>query len=137
MLANLGLSRGRTRQQLPFCRKLTCPVTWCIVVAGETWARILETMGNRSRASLREVARLAGVSLATASRALNGVGGRAVSSDLRDAVWQAANELGYRPTGTRRRVSARAERHGKNIGLILAATYRFADPFWSRVLEGV
>jgi DNA-binding LacI/PurR family transcriptional regulator len=125
------------QRQLPSRGKLTDGVTWCIVVAWKTRTGSLETMGNSSRASLRDVAQLAGVSLATASRALNAVGGRAVSSDLRDAVWQAANELGYRPTGTRQRVSAAAERPGKHIGLILAATYRFADPFWSRVLEGV
>jgi DNA-binding LacI/PurR family transcriptional regulator len=91
-------------------------------------------------ATLRDVARLAGVSVATASRALNGADGRAVSLERQALVRQAADQLNYRPAdGAQRlaRATVGAARRTGNIGLVQRATYRFTDPFWSPVLEGV
>lgn len=89
--------------------------------------------------TLRDVAQLAGVSLATASRAINGSGGRAVSDEKRERVRAVAQQLNYQPAGVTRRPAPApgAARRGGNIGLVLRATYRFTDPFWSPVLEGI
>ncbi len=90
--------------------------------------------------TIRDVARAAGVSAATASRALNGSGGRVVSPDKRALIRQAAEQLQYRPADTARRAAGETSgstRRSNNIGLILRAPYRFTDPFWSPVLEGV
>jgi LacI family transcriptional regulator len=91
-------------------------------------------------ASLRDVARVAGVSVATASRALNGTGGRRVSPEKRLLITDAVQALNYQPIPPASR-SARptvvTARRTRDIGLVLRATYRFTDPFWSRVLEGL
>lgn len=99
-----------------------------------------ESKGNTTAATLRDVAQLAGVSLATASRAINGSGGRTVSAQKRERIWDVARQLNYQPAVVARRaaeVAAAPPRRTSNIGLVLRATYRFTDPFWSRVLEGV
>jgi LacI family transcriptional regulator len=91
-------------------------------------------------ASLRDVARVAGVSVATASRALNGTGGRNVSPDKRALVLRAVSDLDYRPSRVQPRNvsdSTLTSRRTNNIGLVLRATYRYTDPFWSHVLEGL
>ncbi len=89
-------------------------------------------------ASLRDVARAAGVSVATASRALNGAGGRTVSAEKHDLILRAASQLDYRPARAGRAdASPVAARRTNNIGLVLRATYRYTDPFWSHVLEGL
>jgi LacI family transcriptional regulator len=57
---------------------------------------MVEQSIEQGRPTMRDVARLAGVSLATVSYALN-EGPRPVSGDLRQRVAAAAEELGYRP----------------------------------------
>jgi LacI family transcriptional regulator len=90
-------------------------------------------------ATLRDVARVADVSLATASRALTGA--RPVAPETKERVVQAARQIGYIaavggpevPHGTHRRARATS-----NVGLVLAnGNYRFSDPFWSLVRDGV
>src|SRR6185312_12259466 len=54
-------------------------------------------------ATLRDIARAAGVSLATVSRALNGSGGRTVSAEKRTLILNAAEQLHYRPGNVPRR----------------------------------
>jgi LacI family transcriptional regulator len=91
-------------------------------------------------ATLRDVARMAGVSLATASRAVNGTGGRTVSPEKRARIWEVVNQLNYQPANVSQRpagAAVGAVRRTNNIGLVLRATYRFSDPFWSPVLDGV
>ncbi len=91
-------------------------------------------------ASLRDVARSAGVSVATASRALNGSGGRSVSPEAQALVRNAVERLQYRPPAAPARQSrgpSGATRRTNSIGLLQRATYRYTDPFWSPVLEGV
>ena len=92
------------------------------------------------RPSLRDVAGAAGVSLATASRALNGADGRVVPAETRALVQRVASELGYRRMRARGKSSAgvsAATRRAHNLGLVLCEQYRYSDPFWSHVLEGV
>lgn len=91
-------------------------------------------------ATLRDVAQLAGVSVATASRAINGSGGRTVSPEKQARIWEVVDQLNYRPVNAAQRSDGAAvapARRTNNVGLVLRATYRFSDPFWSPVLDGV
>jgi LacI family transcriptional regulator len=65
------------------------------------------------RPSLRDVARAANVSMATASRALNGLKG--MSDQTRSRVLEAAAQLGFRPNEIARSLKVRASR---TIGLV-------------------
>src|SRR4030088_2207915 len=56
---------------------------------------------SRGPVTITDVARLAGVSPGTASKALNGRGG--ISADTAERVRQAADRLGYPPTALARR----------------------------------
>ena len=60
--------------------------------------------------TLRQVAKLAGVSLATASRVLNGHAN--VSARARERVWQVINESGYQPNQDARTLAARRVQKG-------------------------
>lgn len=80
-------------------------------------------------ASIDEVARLAGVSTATVSRALSGRGH--VSESSRDRVRAAAHQLGYVVSS---RASSLASGRTKNIGVVVPFLDRW---FFSAVLSGV
>lgn len=82
-------------------------------------------------ATLSDVARRAGVSLATASRALNGNGNRRVHPDLRDRVLNAAKDLRYRPN-----VLAQAMARGRSSTVALVVS-DIADPYFSELAGGV
>jgi len=87
-----------------------------------------------SRPTLEMVARAAGVSRGTASRALNG--GRNVSPRAMDAVLAAASTLGYRPNlAARSLVLGRSE----SVGLVISETHEllFSDPFFAAIVRGV
>ncbi len=81
-------------------------------------------------ATLTDVARAAGVSLATASRVLNG-SDRVVGSDLRDRVLAAALELGYTANA-----QAQAVARGTTamVGLLVND---IADPYFSTIAGGL
>src|SRR5690606_27804955 len=66
--------------------------------AGRARHRI--AMNRTARATIKDVARQAGVSVGTVSRVLNGE--RSVSESIRDAVNQAILDLNYRPSPTAR-----------------------------------
>jgi LacI family transcriptional regulator len=55
--------------------------------------------------TLRQVAKLAGVSLTTASRVLNGHAN--VSANVRERVWRVIHENGYQPDMAARSLAAR------------------------------
>ncbi|HEY8587978.1 MAG TPA: LacI family DNA-binding transcriptional regulator [Naasia sp.] len=80
--------------------------------------------------TLHDVAREAGVSLATASRALNG-STRKVADSLRNRVGEAADRLGY--TANR---SAQATARGTS-GIIALLVADIADPYFSLIASGV
>jgi len=88
----------------------------------------------RRGATLDEVARLAGVSRAAASRAINNAPD--VSRAKRDAVAKAVRELGYVPNTT-----ARALATSRVGAIILAVSHNdpalFADPFFAQIVVGV
>jgi LacI family transcriptional regulator len=81
------------------------------------------------RATLKEVAKAAGVSLASASYAINGAG--SVGESTREHILKVAAELGYRPNQ-----SAKAMKTGKTgaIGLILPD---LTNPFFPSLAQGV
>ncbi|HLT85750.1 MAG TPA: LacI family DNA-binding transcriptional regulator [Phototrophicaceae bacterium] len=87
--------------------------------------------GNGRAATLSDVAREAGVSLATASRAINGSTNRSVRADLRERVLEAAARLDYSPNAN---AQAMARGRTATLGLIV---HDIADPFFSTIAAGV
>ncbi|MGJ6981596.1 LacI family DNA-binding transcriptional regulator [Aestuariimicrobium soli] len=83
------------------------------------------------RVTLKQVAERAGVSLATASRAINGSGTRQVNADLADRVLTAAAELDYVANS-----SAQAMARGRTnvLGLIIGDV---VDPYFASLAAGV
>ncbi|MCB7135291.1 LacI family DNA-binding transcriptional regulator [Cellulosimicrobium marinum] len=81
--------------------------------------------------TLSDVAREAGVSLATASRAINGSATRTVRADLHQRVLEAAERLRYTPDP-----SAQAMARGRTttVGLVV---HDIADPYFSSLAAGV
>ena len=85
---------------------------------------------ERPVATLEAVARSAGVSLATASRVLNG-GNRIVKAEYRDRVLAAAKELRYTPNA---HAQALARSTSSTVGVVL---HDVADPYFSMIAGGV
>jgi LacI family transcriptional regulator len=83
---------------------------------------------SAGRATLADVARLAGVSSSTASRALNGLG--QFTPETRAAVLAAAEELGFEPSPLAR--SLRTQRT-HTIGFVVPDV---SSPFYAAVLQG-
>ncbi len=78
-------------------------------------------------ATIRDVAKLAGVGVGTASRVISGNG--SVSAAARVAVERAARELNFRPSSTARSLSS-----GKT-GLLGVLTPQFAGPYFGMALS--
>jgi len=110
-----------------------CRITSCTL--GKRDPRIgtqpAEENGVGETVTLVQVADAAGVSVATASRALNGSGGRKVGEDLRLRVLDAAARLHYSPN-----TQAQAVARGRTsvVGLIV---HDIADPYFSSIAAGV
>lgn len=81
--------------------------------------------------TLSQVAREAGVSLATASRAINGSATRTVRPDLRDRVLAAAERLRYAPDAN---AQAMARGRTASLGLVV---HDITDPYFSSIAAGV
>lgn len=80
--------------------------------------------------TLADVARRAGVSLATASRVLNG-STRAVSDDMRARVTAAARELNYVPNA---HAQALVRATTRTVGVIV---HDVSDPYFAEILRGI
>ncbi|TWT29184.1 Catabolite control protein A [Posidoniimonas corsicana] len=78
-------------------------------------------------ASIRDVARQAGVSIATVSRVVNGV--ETVAPKLRRDVLQAVEVCGYKPPEQRRA--------GNGIALVYAGPFTIGSPYDSACVEGI
>src|SRR5688572_13464785 len=83
------------------------------------------------RPTMKEVATLAGVSLATVSRVINGE--ESVRPDLAANVQEAVTLLGYRRDLTATTLR-RSDRHSASIGLVFEDV---SNPFHAAVLRGV
>jgi LacI family transcriptional regulator len=81
-------------------------------------------------ASLADISRRAGVSIATASRVLNG-SAHPVSETTRRRVLDAADELGYRPSELAR---ALVKRTSRIVGVIVGD---IVDPYFAEIARGV
>lgn len=88
------------------------------------------TAEPRAAVTLHDVAREAGVSLATASRALNG-STRTVHESYRQRVLEAAARLNYTPN-----LSAQAVARGSSLTVALLVA-DIADPYFSSLASGV
>lgn len=86
--------------------------------------------GGPSPVTLHDVAREAGVSLATASRAING-SERRVKQEYRDRVLEAAARLNYKPN-----LAAQAVARGSTMTVALLVG-DIADPYFSSIAAGV
>jgi LacI family transcriptional regulator len=84
----------------------------------------------RGLASLADISRRAGVSIATASRVLNG-SSHPVSDATRSRVLEAADELGYRPSELAR---ALVKRTSRIVGVIVGD---IVDPYFAEIARGV
>ena len=81
--------------------------------------------------TLSDVAKVAGVSLSTASRAINGSKDRTVNPELRERVLAAAAELRYAPNA-----AAQAIARGRSTTLSLIV-HDLTDPYFSSIAAGV
>lgn len=81
--------------------------------------------------TLSDVARRAGVSPATASRALSGAPGRTVRPELRDRVLAAARELNYVPNAA---AQTMARGQSNSLGLLVN---EISDPHFLSIASGV
>ena len=79
--------------------------------------------------TIRDVARVAGVSPSTVSRVLNGK--MVVRKETEERVWAAVEDLGYRPNALAR---ALITRHTSAVGIILSDV---CDPFYPPIVQGV
>jgi LacI family transcriptional regulator len=118
-----------------------------LTMTGASWYT-LHKLSKRSHqlrsylvATLRDVARVSGVSISTASRALSDDPTRPVARQTRERIWEAARQLNYQPNVAAQRLVRRVDsqvRRTYNVGLILGnVSYKFSDPFWSPILDGV
>jgi LacI family transcriptional regulator len=81
------------------------------------------------KVTIRDVARAAGVSLGTASRALNQSG--RVSAEAVAAVHRAARELGYEPDAVARSMRTRS------TGVVGLLVSDIANPLYARIVTGI
>lgn len=86
---------------------------------------------TRSAPTLSDVARHAGVSLATASRAINGSETRTVGEDLRRRVAESARLLGYAPNANAQAMARGATR---TIGVVV---HDLTDPYFAAIADGI
>jgi LacI family transcriptional regulator len=80
--------------------------------------------------TLSDVAKAAGVSLSTASRAINGSKDRTVNAELRERVLATAAELRYTPNAA---AQAIARGHSTTLSLIV---HDITDPYFSSIAAG-
>ena len=79
--------------------------------------------------TIKDIARLAGVSHSTVSRALQG--SSLISAETRTRIQQVATELGYQPSAAARSLKTR---RSQVLGVILSS---LDDPFFSEILQGI
>lgn len=85
--------------------------------------------------TIKDVAKKAGVSVATVSRVINNIQPEKVSAGTRERVTETISRLGYRPNLTARSLSKKITSH---IGLFLPFSKGlFIDNYYSMLLQGI
>ncbi len=89
--------------------------------------------------TIREVAALAGVSIATVSRVINNDTTYKMTDETRDKVWRAIIELNYKAPASRRRVSASGGVSAvRRIGCVTKLRGgKYSDPYYLALLAGM
>jgi DNA-binding LacI/PurR family transcriptional regulator len=86
-------------------------------------------VGSDSKATIKDVAKLSGVGIATVSRVING--NYPVSDAVREAVWAAIDQLGYRPNVPARSLKTRKSRM---VGVVVAD---LSNLFFMQLVKGL
>jgi LacI family transcriptional regulator len=91
-----------------------------------------QQLAKSAQVTLEDVARVSGVSLATASRALNGRPG--VRDDVRRRVFEASDRLGFRPNRAARNL---ASGRSQVLGLVIPSAELRVDPYGASMTHAV
>src|SRR5437763_7127579 len=84
---------------------------------------------RRQEVSIEDIARAAGVSHSTVSRALRD--SSLISFEVRERIQKLAHEMGYTPNAIAQSLQTQQT---STIGLVVTS---IADPFWSDIVKGV
>lgn len=88
--------------------------------------------------TIREVARLAGVSTATVSRVLNNDTTYKMRDETRQRVWQAVAEAGYKAKQPPTRTRETPAPENRRIGCVLSVTKdKYRDPYFTSIFSGI
>ncbi|WP_304944060.1 LacI family DNA-binding transcriptional regulator, partial [Vallitalea guaymasensis] len=79
--------------------------------------------------TIKDVAKLAGVSISTVSYALNGT--RSISEETKKKVYAAVKELDYKPSGIARSLKM------KRNQMIAVVVNEFIGPIYQEIMHGV
>ena len=90
--------------------------------------------------TIREVAALAGVSIATVSRVINNDTTYKMTDETRDKVWRAVIELNYKATASRRKSAQPSQPTSavRRIGCVMKLRGgKYSDPYYLSLLSGM
>ena len=89
--------------------------------------------------TIREVAALAGVSIATVSRVINNDTTYKMTDETRDRVWRAIIDLNYKAPASRRKPApSETPSAVKKIGCVIKLRgAKYSDPYYLSLLSGI
>jgi DNA-binding LacI/PurR family transcriptional regulator len=89
--------------------------------------------------SLKKISEMTGVSVSTVSRVLNNVPGSGASREIRERIWQAAQDTGYTPNRSAQRLRrGDGEAKTRRVAIVAARLHSLeADPFFYELYMNV